>query len=352
MTHDLSQEAILSKKISPVEPAEALGGAYQIVDVRSPGEFADGTMPGAANVPLFDEDERSIIGTIYRQGGHQQAVVKGYEFVQQKLADLLGAFTPYKNASLAIFCARGGMRSLSVVNLLRQQGYNAVQIHGGYKTYRNAVLAQLADFQPPLIVIHGLTGTGKTRILQHLDQAIDLEDLASHRSSLFGGLDRAPSNQKTFESRLSLVIDGLGPPPYFIEGESRKIGRVFIPQPLAKAMKEAVLVRVDCSLETRIQRIIEDYPISDGKILAQIDTILQSLNQKMGNDRVVKMRRLLETGNLVELVRILLLEYYDRRYAKSMREYRYALEISSENIAAAAARLTEFRQSMELFIDR
>ena len=146
------------------------------------------------------------------------------------------------------------MRSLSIVNLLVQSGYDAFQLEGGYKKYRHDILDCLQHFQPKLIVIHGLTGTGKTRILQKLESAIDLEDLAGHRSSLFGGLDREPSNQRTFETKLAHTIATLGEEPYFIEGESRKIGRVFIPQPLAIAMQEAVLVNVHCSLATRIRR--------------------------------------------------------------------------------------------------
>ena len=193
-------------------------------------------------------------------------------------------------------------------------------------------------------MIHGLTGSGKTRLLQLLNPAIDLEELARHRSSLFGGLDREPSNQCTFESNLAQMIPRLGEEPYFIEGESRKIGRVFIPRPLAMAMKEAVLVNIHCSLETRIKRIIEDYPVTDDRMLVNIENILKSLKQNMGLSRVEKMCRLLRNGELTELVRILLLDYYDKRYEKSMREYQYALEISAENLSEAAAALTEFRR--------
>ncbi|EKD35927.1 MAG: hypothetical protein ACD_75C01720G0001 [uncultured bacterium] len=196
-------------------------------------------------------------------------------------------------------------------------------------------------------MIHGLTGTGKTRLLQLLDPAIDLEGLANHRSSLFGGLDREPSSQRTFESRLAQLIPTLGEDePYFIEGESRKIGRVFMPKPLAMAMKQAVLVNIHCSLATRIERIIEDYPVTDARILANIETILKSLKQNMGESQVEEMCRLLRNGELRELVRILLLDYYDKRYGKSMREYRYALEISAENLTEAAAVVTEFRRSL------
>jgi tRNA 2-selenouridine synthase len=343
---DLSRSAILGKSSRRIPLEEALAGGHQIIDVRSAGEFIAGTIPGAINVPLFDDDERSVIGTIYRHGGHEQAVEQGFDYVQKKLSELLAAFQPFASNPLTVCCARGGMRSLSVVNLLLQSGYQAFQLEGGYKAYRHNVLSRLDNFQPKLIVIHGLTGSGKTRILRKLTSAIDLEDLAEHRSSLFGGLDRTPSNQRTFESRLAQVIGSLGKEPYFIEGESRKIGRVFIPQPLAKAMQEAVLVKVDCRLETRINRIIEDYPVADVAMRKRIENILKSLRRNMGNNQVEKMCMLLRNGQLHELVRILLVEYYDKRYSKSMCDYRYQLELSSESIDEAVAGLAEFRSTL------
>lgn len=337
---------IFEKPTRVVGQDSTLGPGDRLIDVRSAVEFAAGTIPGAVNIPLFDEDERGVIGTIYRHGGHAQAVDQGFEFVEKKLADLLLAFEPYRGENLVVCCARGGMRSRSVVNLLVQAGYSAGQLAGGYKVYRQRVLASLEGFQPRLIVIHGLTGTGKTRILQRLQQAIDLEEMAGHRSSLFGGIDQQVSNQRTFESRLAARIATLGDEPYFIEGESRKIGRVFIPKPLAAAMKRAVLVNIDCSLETRIARIIEDYPVDNDETRRQIEAILRSLKRNMGAELVDTMCRLLHEDKLPELVRILLVDYYDKRYGRSMSDYRFALEISAEDLDEAAVRLEEFRRSL------
>ncbi len=345
MERDLSRSRILGKSSRLIHLDEAVANGHQIIDVRSVAESQAGTISGAFNVPLFDEDERSVIGTIYRHGGHEQAVDKGFEYVENRLSELLKAFQPFKEKTITVFCARGGMRSLSIVNLLVQSGYDAYQLEGGYKKYRHDILDCLQHFQPKLIVIHGLTGTGKTRILQKLESAIDLEDLAGHRSSLFGGLDREPSNQRTFESKLAHIISILGEEPHFIEGESRKIGRVFIPQPLAIAMQEAILVNVHCCLATRIRRIIEDYPIENEAMRNQIEKILKTFKQKMGESQVEKMCLYLRNGQLEELVRLLLVGYYDKRYSKSMSDYRYELELSSENIEEAAAKLTEFRRS-------
>jgi tRNA 2-selenouridine synthase len=345
MERDLSRSAILGKSSRLIQLNEAEANGHQIIDVRSAGEFLAGTIPGAINVSLFDEDERSVIGTLYRHGGHDQAVTKGFDYVDKKLTELLRAFQPFQAKTITVFCAKGGMRSLSVVNLLVQSGYEAFQLEGGYKKYRQNILDSLQNFQPKLIVIHGLTGTGKTRILQKIEPSIDLEDLAGHRSSLFGGLDRQPSNQRTFDSRLAQVIASLEEEPYFIEGESRKIGRVFMPKPLAMAMQGAVLVNVHCSLETRIRRIIEDYPVKNEGMRNQIEAILKSFKQKMGESQVEKMCQYLRDGNLHDLVRILLVDYYDKRYSKSMSNYSYELELSSENIEEAAAQLSSFRHS-------
>lgn len=343
MERDLSRATILGKSSGLIQLDEAMAGGHQIIDVRSAAEYQAGTIPGAINIPLFDEDERSVIGTIYRHGGHEQAVDQGFDYVDRKLTELLGAFQPFQAKNITVFCARGGMRSLSVVNLLAQSSYNAYQLEGGYKKYRRNTLDRLQNFQPKLIVIHGLTGTGKTRILQKLKPAIDLEDLAGHRSSLFGGLDQEPSNQRTFESRLAHVVSSLGQEPYYIEGESRKIGRVFMPQSLATAMQNAILVNVHCSLSTRISRIIEDYPVETEVMRNRIEAILKSFKQKMGASQVEKMCLLLKKGELAELVRILLVDYYDKRYSKSMTNYQYTLELSSENIDEAAVELTNFR---------
>jgi tRNA 2-selenouridine synthase len=343
MAHDLSHQAILGTISENLSPSSAIAGDFQIIDVRSPAEFADGSLPGAVNVPLFDDDERALVGTIYRCGGHNQAVSKGYDLVEGKLNELLAAFSPYRHRSLAIICARGGMRSRSIVNLLNQSGYRASQISGGYKVYRQEVMAALAEFSPPLIVVHGLTGTGKTRIIERLDEAIDLERFASHRSSLFGGIDRIPATQRQFESRLAHHIASLGEPPYFIEGESRKIGEVFIPKPLALAMKAGILVRVDCSLATRIRRIIADYPVSDREVMAKMEEIILSLSRNLGQERVAEMCTMLRIGDLEPLVHALLVHYYDVRYGKVMHNYRYSLEISSEDIETAVQRLSSFR---------
>lgn len=342
----MSRSAILSEPLKTLDFTEAITGSYRIIDVRSPREYQEGSLPGAVNIPIFDNEERSLVGTIYRQGGQDQAIDTGFNLVESRLTSVLDDFTPFAGERIALFCARGGMRSRSVVNLLTQHGYSAWQLTGGYKQYRQLLLDVVGSFSPRLIVLHGLTGTGKTRILQHLDHAIDLEDLAQHQSSLFGGLNRIPRSQKWFDSYLHQVICSVGSAPYFIEGESRQLGSIYLPAGLARSMKEGKLVLITASMETRVARILEDYPVHDEQTARQIEKILQSLRRKVGGAVADSLCALLHQNRLAELVQILLEEYYDKRYQNTLQAYRYHLTLSSEDIPGAAAELMSFREHL------
>jgi tRNA 2-selenouridine synthase len=338
---------MLSQPSATLSFLEASTGEYRIIDVRSPKEFLEGSLPGAVNIPIFDNDERELVGTIYRQGGREVAIETGFDLVEPRLAGLLAGFEEYRRENIALFCARGGMRSRSVVNLLVQHGFSAWQLEGGYKAYRQHLLGILENFSPRCIVLHGLTGTGKTRILQHLEPRIDLEDLAQHQSSLFGGMNRQPRSQRAFDSHLYQVIASLGEEPCFIEGESRQLGKIYLPAGLTRAMKEGYLVLITASLETRVKRIVEDYPVEDEETAAQVLKILGSLKRNLGGPVTDTLCGLLRQGRLAELVRILLVEYYDRRYENNLSRYSYRLEVSSEDIGEAAAALREFRGTVK-----
>jgi tRNA 2-selenouridine synthase len=171
----ISQNTLLEPSVTTIGLAE-ITEEFQVIDVRSASEFQGGTLPGGVNIPLFDEDERSVVGTIYKHGGRENAIRQGLDFMEGKVDHFLELFQPYRERPLAIVCARGGMRSRSVVNLLRQFGFAVFQFEGGYKRYRNGVMAVLDSFAPRLIVIHGFTGTGETRILQHLENSIRSEE--------------------------------------------------------------------------------------------------------------------------------------------------------------------------------
>lgn len=342
----LSQSAVLQVVPDTLSFEQALTHEYAIIDVRSPKEFDEGSLPGAVNIPVFDNEERKLVGTLYKYGGAEQAKETGFDLVESRMAEFLAGFESLKNRSIAVFCARGGMRSRSVVNLLKHHGYSVWQIEGGYKKYRHLLLEVFEKFAPECIVLHGHTGTGKTRILQHLEPMIDLEDLAQHQSSLFGGLNRHPRSQKSFDSHFHQVICRLGEEPYFVEGESRQMGNIYLPSGLARSMKSGHLVLVTASIETRVSRIVEDYPLTDDVTVQKVMRILTSLRGKLGRSVVDHLCSLVEQDKLAELVHILLVDYYDKRYDNNLNKYTYELEISSEDIPGCAEALIQFRNTL------
>ncbi|CAG35426.1 tRNA 2-selenouridine(34) synthase MnmH [Desulfotalea psychrophila] len=342
----IDPETMLAEALHSVAFTDPSYGDYLVVDVRTHAEFIENSLPGAINIPLFDEMERSVIGTLYKQVGRQEAVQAGFEIVHPKLSAIVESFEPYRQRKLLISCARGGMRSRAVVNLLAGQGFNIAQLEGGYKAYRHTVLDRVKNFAPEMIVLHGMTGVGKTRIIEKLSPSIDLELMANHRSSLFGALDREASNQKGFEAAFYQKIEEGGQEPFFVEGESRKIGQVFMPDRFAVAMKQARMVFVTASMETRVQRIIEDYPMDDPQVRSKALAVVKSLRQRLGGKIVDQLSLLLQRDDLSEFVHILLTDYYDGRYGNCMLEYNYDLRLSSENIDDTVAELVKYRQSL------
>ncbi len=340
-------EDFLKGGLPALSVEKALAEDMLLLDVRTAEEFAKGSIPGARSFPLFDDLERAEIGTIYKQVGRDAAVVKGLEFFEPRLQQFLLSLSAIKSQQLVVYCARGGMRSASVVRLLEENGFRVSQMQGGYKYYRQFILQQLENPTPPLIVLHGQTGVGKTLILQKLPDHLDLEGLAQHRSSLFGAINKTPRTQKDFEALLVKKLSQLPEDIFlFVEGESRKVGQVFIPQSIANAMKSGILVLLKASLETRISRIVEEYNICDEQSIQQIDSILQSLKVALGKVKVEQLRLWLKQGEIENIVHMLLVDYYDPRYQHAMSGYDFELELSAEDLKQAAGELITFRNQM------
>ena len=340
-------KSYLNGLLDEVSVIEALCEENTLIDVRTAQEYEKGSIPDAFNYPLFDNLERAEIGVIYRKIGKNAAVVKGLEFFEPRIQQFLSSLTDLKSKRLVVFCARGGMRSASVVRLLQYQGFQAAQLQGGYKSYRSYVLKQLRKPVPPLIVLHGRTGVGKTLLLKKLPDHLDLEEFAGHRSSLFGAINKMPQTQKNFEALLAKKILELpNTRPVFIEGESRKVGKVFIPQSLAEAMKYGTLVLLQASFDTRIRRIVEEYKICDEQTFLQTDSILQSMQKVLGKKKAEQLRQWLRKGEFENIVHVLLEEYYDPRYQHAMRMNEYALKLSAEDLNSAAEKLVRFRNGI------
>ena len=334
-------------EVNLISSEEAISRDFTLIDVRSPIEYQSGKIPNALNIPVFDNLERTEIGKIYKELGKEIAFQKGADFFEPKLDNFLLKFSKLKSKNIVVYCARGGMRSACLVRILSKNGFTVFQMFGGYKNYRRYVLEKLKSSTPPLIVLHGKTGVGKTLILQNLPSYIDLEGLAQHRSSLFGAINKIPNNQKNFESFLVQKLSEFNlEHPVFIEGESRKVGKVFIPDNIARGMKKGVFVLLSASMETRVNRIVEEYKIKDKATVIKIDRILQSLIISLGKSKIEKMRKWLKYGEIKKIVHMLLVDYYDPRYNNSMRNYKFELKISTENIDRATNELIDFRKEL------
>ncbi len=287
-----------------------------IVDVRSPAEYAEGHIPGAFNIPLFDDRERAVIGTLYVNRGRQSAIETGLEIVGPKMAEFAkNALKITASGKLLVYCWRGGMRSESMAWLFEKIGIQCFTLEGGYKAYRNFLLKETGDI-PKLIVIEGPTGSGKTEILLSLrelgEQVIDLEGLASHKGSVFGGIgkDSQPTTQQ-FQNNLFDELLRLNRTEWiWTEGESRTIGKVYLPDAFWNRMKESVLIEIDVPVQNRIERLVDEY----GKLREdEMENAISSLAKRLGEARKNEILNEYHQGNLEQTAKRLL-EYYDKIY--------------------------------------
>ena len=309
-----------------------------ILDVRSPREFMEGSIPAAFNLPLLDNEERSAIGVLYRHCGRGAAIEEGYDLLKPKIKQLEHYFAQYsKSQRIVVYCARGGMRSNVITSLMRSFGYDAYQLTGGYKRFRNWLLQRLETFTfKKLIILQGVTGVGKTLVLNRLKNSIDLENLAQHRGSLFGGIGKVPEKQKNFEANLLLSLDRCDQnKTVFMEGESRKIGTVSIPGNIHRQMKEASVYLLEASIEVRAARTVEEYITKQIKCIPQIREKIKFLTKELGHKKVTHLISLYDRGNYLECFKGILLDYYDSRYKHSMGKLRIKKVISAEDIALA-----------------
>src|SRR5665648_44056 len=292
------------------------------VDVRSEGEFAEATLPGAVNLPLFNNLERALVGTTYTQTTPSLARELGLSIISPKLPQLVKKMEELAaNGPIVLFCWRGGMRSKSLATVVELMGIPVYRLQGGYKAYRSQVTDFLQTKLPyQVVVLRGNTGVGKTDLLGQLRAkgypAIDLEKLANNRGSVFGavGLGHSPS-QKKFEGLLYEELVLLNKFSYVIvECESKRIGRVTLPINFFTAMQEGTQVLHYDSLNNRVQRLVKEYT-SVPNALQEIGAALERLIKTLGHVKVRELRTLLETGCLNVFTERLLVEYYDKLYA-------------------------------------
>lgn len=321
----------MSVKALPAHEAIArLGEFSAVIDARSQAEWAEDRLPGAVNWPSLDNDERKLVGTIYKQISPFEARKRGAALVSANIARHIEreVLDKPKDWQPLVYCWRGGQRSGALALVLGQIGFRVSLVEGGYKAFRAAVLAGL----PPLVaglrfqVVCGPTGSGKTRLLHALAaagaQVLDLEGLASHRSSVLGLLPGQPQpSQKRFDTLVWEALRGFDTArPVFVEGESRKVGNVAVPEPLIEAMRASPCLSLELPDDERVALLLEDYDffVRDRALFCER---LAALTELRGKAVVRRWQDQVAAGDFEAVVRDLLLRHYDPGYASSMRRH-------------------------------
>jgi tRNA 2-selenouridine synthase len=315
----------LFKEISINELLSDQKNDYVLVDVRSPSEFEEMTIPGSYNIPVFDDGERAEVGTLYKQVGKDEATDRGLELFSAKLPDFIKKFKELPGKKV-VYCWRGGMRSKSAATFLDLMGVETYRIKGGIRTYRRWVLDQLESIglTQEAFVLNGGTGTGKTEILHRLEKegfpVLDLERLANHRGSVFGGLGLSPHNQKTFDSLLVNEVKRLEHHPLVLfEAESKRVGKVLLPSFILNKKEDATHIFIELPIKERVGHIMNEYKLHDHheEFVMSFKKIKRRIHSPVAN----QIEEELKTRNYETVLELLLTYYYDPRYKHSAEKY-------------------------------
>ena len=296
-------------------------GLVPVIDVRSPGEFNQGHIPGAFNIPLFSDNERASVGIMYKKQGKKASVKKGLGFVGPKMLDFINTAEKISpDGKLLIHCWRGGMRSESMAWLFETAGFECEVLEGGYKAYRGHIRETILD-NKEMLVLGGLTGSGKTVLLKKMqdlgEPVVDLEGLANHRGSAFGGigLPKQP-NSEHFENMLFKELSKISDKYVWVEDESLQIGKIYIPEPFYKRMCQSSVIFIDVPDDYRIDILVDEYAKLDVVLLKEATN---KLNKRLGDLATRQAVESLEEGNYDETARILL-AYYDKTYTYGLNQ--------------------------------
>ncbi len=296
-----------------------------LIDVRSPAEYEESTIPGSLNIPLFDDGERAEIGTIYNRIGSQAAKERGLEIVSAKLPRFIRSFSQIEG-NKTVFCWRGGMRSKTTATVLSLMDIHVSRLNGGYRAYRKWVVDTLEScvFPPAAYIIHGNTGTGKTLVLRALKErghpVLDLEGMAGHRGSIFGEIGLKGNNQKTFDALLLEEVLGYMREPYvMLEAESKRIGKVIVPEFLMRKREDSVHIFLEMPIASRVRHILNDYhPWEHAEECLNAYRRIQS---RIHTPIAAEIETSLKQGEFARAVELLLVYYYDPRYAYTTGQY-------------------------------
>ncbi len=341
-------------KISPKEFLE-MKGELPLFDTRAPAEYKQGHIPGAVNLPLFTDEERKKVGTLYKQRGKEPAVLQGLDFVGPKLTSYIKNIKSItEDRRILMHCWRGGMRSASMAWLVDNAGYDVYLLEGGYKAYRSFIRESLGLKMEKLFVLGGMTGTGKTEIIGELEklgeQVIDLEGLASHKGSAFGtiGMEEQPTNEQfeneLYDRRSSLDLTKR----IWVEDESKRIGKVEIVEEFFRQMREAPLIRISLPKEERVKRLTRDYGFANRENLI---APVQRISRRLGSLREREVIEHINCGEIDEAVSKVL-DYYDKGYAhgNSKRDQNkvFDMDFQKDSPAENALKIVEFAKTILL----
>jgi tRNA 2-selenouridine synthase len=304
---------------SEINIENAISSGLPIVDVRSPGEYKQGHIPGAINIPLFSDEERARVGTVYKQKSEKAAIELGYKIVNPKLDSFVSeSLSVAPEKKLIVHCWRGGMRSNSFAQHLSENGFTDVKlIAGGYKAYRSFVSEFLSQHFK-INLLGGYTGSGKTYILKELKklghQVLDLEGIAHHKGSAFGSIgEHEQPTTEMFENYLFNELRNMNSTaPIWVEDENINIGKAVIPAQFFSQMQAAKLYFIDIPMHERAKHLVNEYTNCDISMLA--DPIMR-ISKRLGDQNARMALQLLESRNFYE-VALISLSYYDKAYLK------------------------------------
>jgi len=324
-----------------------------IADVRTPAEFRQGHIPGAFNLPLFSDEERVQVGTTYKQVGREAAILLGFDLTGNKWSGFIRQTLEIApNKKIAVHCWRGGMRSGAMAWALNLYGFDVYLIEGGYKKYRRWVL-DLFEKSYQLCILGGMTGSGKTLLLQQLrlmgHQIIDLEDLAQHHGSTYGSLNRlVQPTQEQFENNLGQQLNMLDSQKLtWVENERMSIGKRFIPKPFFEQMLKAVMLDVQIDHQQRLESLLKEYGTLDKEFLIEST---QRIGKHLGPEQTKHAIAAIREDRMQEFIRLLLV-YYDKTYRNGMNKrttgLTFPVPLNSNDIEHNATLILQFEKEIQ-----
>lgn len=317
---------------------------YVILDARSESEFSLDSLPNAINCPVLNDKERDEVGFLYTHYSQKAALYLAKEYADKKLDKFNEIANKYKN--IVVYCWRGGQRSTALASYLQRYGANTLKIIGGYKAYRNKIYklfyenAESLDF----VVLSGLTGCGKTEIIETMSDRLpifDIERAASHASSLFGKVRFNNINVKPVQSQVEFennlyqnIINKRIDLPYLTESESKRINKFQLPTVLFHHLLKAPVIKINTSMDKRVERIVREYFSGDGvKDVRKIVEGSQFIKQKVGAKKIDELLNLIDNVQYEEFSEWFLVNYYDKRYSSKYKNV--IAEVSGDNINSA-----------------